>query len=90
MVVSQPSQFLQFPPFMMMIDGFPRHIMTGIGAYFYITWGMWLRHCLNGKQDLYELYWPNLVFSLPAVVLKDQSQAKNRPSIANGNHKKEL
>jgi dihydroceramidase len=24
--------------------------MTGTGAYFYIQWGIWLRHCLNGKQ----------------------------------------
>ncbi|KAK4957825.1 alkaline ceramidase ydc1, partial [Elasticomyces elasticus] len=23
------------------------HLMTGLGAYFYITWGIWLRHCLD-------------------------------------------
>ena len=43
-----------------------RHLMTGTGAYFYITWGIWLRHCLNGRQDEFELVWPN-VFTLPAV-----------------------
>ncbi|KAH7031867.1 alkaline ceramidase-like protein [Macrophomina phaseolina] len=43
------------------------HLMTGIGAYFYITWGIWLRHCLNGKQDQYELIWPN-IFTMPLVV----------------------
>lgn len=41
--------------------------MTGIGAYFYITWGVWLRHCLNGKQDEYELVWPNILH-MPLIV----------------------
>lgn len=33
--------------------------MTGTGAYFYLVWGVWLRHCLNQKQDEYDLYWPS-------------------------------
>ena len=41
--------------------------MTGIGAYFYITWGIWLRHCLNGRQEEYTLVWPR-IFSLPEIV----------------------
>ena len=40
--------------------------MTGLGAYFYITWGIWLRHCLNGRQEEYTLVWPS-VFSLPEI-----------------------
>ena len=44
-----------------------RHLMTGIGAYFYITWGIWLRHCLNSRQEEYALEWPRL-FSLPEIV----------------------
>ena len=44
--------------------------MTGIGAYFQITWGIWLRHCLNGRQEDYELLWPR-VFSMPEIVRKD-------------------
>lgn len=52
-----------------------RHIMTGIGAYFFITWAIWLRHCLNGKQDQYEVYWPSLVFSIPVIVKKDGPDA---------------
>ena len=44
--------------------------MTGIGAYFYITWGIWLRHCLNGRQEEYTLVWPRL-FSLPEIVKTD-------------------
>lgn len=48
-----------------------RHILTGTGAYFYIVWGIWLRHCLNGRQEEYDLIWPTL-FSLPEVVRLDQ------------------
>lgn len=44
-----------------------RHLMTGVGAYFYIVWGIWLRHCLNYRQDEYELLWPNL-WTMPMVV----------------------
>ena len=40
--------------------------MTGIGAYCYIVWGIWLRHCLNGRQDEYELYWPSFL-TIPEV-----------------------
>ena len=44
--------------------------MTGTGAYFYIVWGVWLRHCLNGRQDEFELRWPSMFTSLPVVVKK--------------------
>ena len=43
------------------------HLMTGIGAYFYIVWGIWLRHCLNGRQDEFEMIWPRIMFSFPRV-----------------------
>ena len=42
--------------------------MTGLGAYFYIVWGIWLRHCLNGRQDEYELLWPSKLASIPRIV----------------------
>ena len=42
------------------------HLMTGTGAYFYIVWGLWLRHCLNGRQDEFMLRWPRWM-SLPAI-----------------------
>lgn len=45
--------------------------MTGTGAYFYITWGIWLRHCLNGRQEEFDLHWPK-IFSLPEVVKAKQ------------------
>ncbi|KAJ5899109.1 hypothetical protein N7495_003853 [Penicillium taxi] len=43
------------------------HIMTGIGAYFYIVWGIWLRHCLNKKQDQYQLRWER-IWNIPDIV----------------------
>jgi len=41
--------------------------MTGIGAYFYIVWGIWLRHCLNNRQDEFQLVWPRTWTSFPSV-----------------------
>lgn len=41
--------------------------MTGIGAYLYITWGIWLRHCLNNEQDKYHLRWVHF-WQIPEVV----------------------
>jgi len=58
--------------------------MTGIGAYFYIIWGIWLRHCLNGKQDQFDLVWPRLVTSIPLVVRR----SSHENGAANGDPKK--
>ena len=52
--------------------------MTGIGAYYYIVWAIWLRHCLNERQDEYVLNWPS-IFSIPQVIL-DPKQSKNYSS----------
>jgi hypothetical protein len=52
-----------------------RHLMTGTGAYFYLVWGIWLRHCLNYRQDEYELLWPNWM-TMP-VVVKQQKPFSN-------------
>lgn len=46
--------------------------MTGLGAYYYITWGIWLRHCLNGRQEEFSLVWPSF-FSLPEIVRLGES-----------------
>jgi hypothetical protein len=51
------------------------------GAYFYIVWGIWLRHCLNGRQDEYKLVWPSM-FTLPEVDKIDKSE--ERQSIIDG------
>ena len=55
--------------------------MTGTGAYFYITWGIWLRRCLDGEQENYYMYWPSLL-SLPEVI-----RTSKVPSAGNGNEK---
>jgi dihydroceramidase len=41
--------------------------MTGIGAYLYIIWGIWLRHCLNGRQDDFHLRWAHF-WHFPEVI----------------------
>ena len=69
-------------------DWFNRHLMTGLGAYCYIVWGTWLRHCLNGRQDEYQLVWPGL-FSLPEIVYVKSGAAGNG-SIPNGAGKKKV
>jgi len=47
------------------------HLMTGVGTYFYIVWAIWLRHCLNERQDEYMLYWTS-IFRLPEVVPRSE------------------
>jgi dihydroceramidase len=46
--------------------------MTGTGAYYYIVWGIWLRHHLNYRQNEYKLVWPNF-WTVPDVVKRDSS-----------------
>ncbi|KAK7398315.1 alkaline ceramidase ydc1 [Neonectria punicea] len=38
-----------------------------ITAYYYITWGIWLRRCLSGDDDEFALYWPHWLASIPEV-----------------------
>lgn len=59
--------------------------MTGTGAYFYIVWGIWLRHYLNYRQNEYELFWPNF-YTMPEVRRRDGSKR----SQSRGGEKKEL
>lgn len=46
--------------------------MTGIGAYLYIIWGIWLRHCLNNKQDEYHVRWARF-WHIPEIILLDRT-----------------
>lgn len=63
--------------------------MTGLGGYCYIVWGIWLRHCLNGRHDEFKLHWPRLT-TMPMVV-KTQNAAKGHAGDpTNGLTKKEL
>jgi dihydroceramidase len=54
-----------------------RHLMTGVGAYLWLTWGIWLRHCLNGRQDEYTMTWPGLL-SLPEIVRNPEANGENK------------
>lgn len=60
------------------------HLMTGTGAYYYIMWAIWLRHCLNGRQEEFYMDWPH-VWNLPAVMKMVGTQNK----VWNGNAKKQ-
>ncbi|CAP97851.1 Pc22g05630 [Penicillium rubens Wisconsin 54-1255] len=57
------------------------HIMTGIGAYFYITWGIWLRHCLNNRQEEYHLRWAHF-WQIPEVIRTSGGPSENGVSRA--------
>ena len=52
--------------------------MTGTGAYCFIVWGIWLRHCLNKRQDEYRLDWSSW-FSFPSIVKADQKAGNAGP-----------
>lgn len=58
------------------------HLMTGIGAYCYIVWGIHLRHILNGDQEYYVMVWPR-IYRLPEIVKVSDPPAKDAsPGIA--------
>lgn len=65
--------------------------MTGVGSYFYITWAVWLRHCLNERQDEYVLNWPSYFFSIPEVIPRSELRngALNKKIRSNGHSKSE-
>lgn len=65
------------------------HIMTGLGGYCYIIWGIWLRHCLNGRQDEYKLHWPRLT-TMPVVIRTESTVNGQANGEADGRAKKEL
>ena len=64
-----------------------RHLMTGWGAYCYIVWGIWLRHCLSQRQDEYKFVWKHF-YQLPEVIKADLTTGEGR-SVQNGRLKKE-
>jgi dihydroceramidase len=53
--------------------------MTGLGAYLYIIWGIWLRHCLNNRQDEYHLRWARF-WHIPEVVRTADSVTQDKKS----------
>ena len=72
---------------LLLIASTHRHVFTGIAQYFNLTWCIWLRCCLDGKQDDIELVWPSWVLSVPVVerIRKAQGHKKvPRPGARNG------
>ncbi|OAQ64145.1 alkaline phytoceramidase [Pochonia chlamydosporia 170] len=45
-------------------------------AYYYLVWGIWLRRCLEGQGQEYDLYWPRVLLSIPEI-RKEQRKAKD-------------
>ncbi|KAF8459148.1 ceramidase [Terfezia claveryi] len=43
------------------------HLLTGLGGYFYITYGLYLRYVLDQRTDEYEFIWPSRLTALPCV-----------------------
>lgn len=44
------------------------HIFTGLGAYYFIIWRVWLTRCLDGSEREFMLQWPSPSTSVPKVV----------------------
>lgn len=69
------------------------HLMTGIGAYCYIVWGIHLRHILNGDQEHYVMIWPR-IYRLPEIVKVSEPPPEeiSNGTVANGtlDHKKTI
>ncbi|KAI5810114.1 alkaline ceramidase-like protein [Peziza echinospora] len=55
------------------------HLLSGLGGYYYITYGLYLRYCLEKRQSEYELVWPSTFTSLPYV------RKRRTPQVTNGN-----
>jgi dihydroceramidase len=70
----------------MVTNNLSRHLMTGIGAYFYIVWGIWLRYCLSGRADEVELVWPRMITSFPEV--RERKTMAGKGVHLNGDSKK--
>ncbi|KAI2616457.1 putative alkaline phytoceramidase [Hypomontagnella submonticulosa] len=51
------------------------HLMTGLGAYYYIIWRVWIHRCLDGDEDKFRLYWPSIL-SIPEVIPIDDTPEK--------------
>ena len=60
------------------------HLLTGIGAYYQLQYGIYLRRCLDGQQNEYKLDWPSLL-SFPDVRRWAPGERALYLSAANGN-----
>ncbi|KAE9961215.1 hypothetical protein EG328_004717 [Venturia inaequalis] len=62
-------------PWGMLLEGHAWwHVLTGLAAYYLLTWGVYLRYCLEGRMDEVELVWPSLWTSMPTVEKRDETR----------------
>ncbi|KAI2607682.1 putative alkaline phytoceramidase [Hypoxylon fragiforme] len=54
------------------------HLMTGIGAYFYIIWRIWIHRCLDGDEDKFRLNWPSMISMPEVVTIQDKWNKKQQ------------
>jgi hypothetical protein len=47
-----------------------RHFFTSIASYHILTWLVWLRYCLDGRQDEVQLKWSSALSTLPVLERK--------------------
>ncbi|KAJ4394319.1 alkaline ceramidase ydc1 [Gnomoniopsis smithogilvyi] len=58
------------------------HVFTGLGAYYWVIWRMWLGRCLDGEEADFMLNWPSVITSVPRIVPRPRQGVKAK---ANGN-----
>ncbi|KAJ2985600.1 hypothetical protein NUW58_g5443 [Xylaria curta] len=62
-------------PFAVILEGHAWwHLMTGMGAYYYIVWRIWIHRCLDGDEDKFRLHWPS-IYHLPELLREVETQA---------------
>jgi len=65
------------------------HLLTGVGAYFQLQYGVWLRYCLDGRQREFALAWPS-IFSFPDVVKVEEAKPGGRQNGGGAIYKKKV
>lgn len=53
------------------------HLFTGLGAYYFIVWRIWLEKCLDGSEHDFTLVWPSPLTSVPEVVPVEATSSSN-------------
>lgn len=44
------------------------HVFTGLGAYYWLIWRIWLETCLDGREGDFMLNWPSVFTSVPRII----------------------
>lgn len=60
------------------------HVFTGLGAYYWVIWRMWLERCLDGEEGVFMLNWPSMFKSVPRILPRPR-QGTRMNGNGNGN-----